>query len=123
MTGLADAVHHPVGADGDDAVNIFQIDGLLAQTSFGIGDHRLNDIAAKMRVLRPVGSDLVAKVGRPDDLVSRVFDLFAFEEVGTVLVPGKIDDLIVLLSAMPERSRTKLRCRDRRPPAGRSHFR
>ena len=81
MTRLANAVHHPVGADGDDAVDVFQIDGLVAEPAFGIGDHRLDDIAAKMRVLRPLRLDLVAKIRRPNDLVGRVFDLLAFEKI------------------------------------------
>ena len=51
-----------------------------------------------MRVLRPLRHDLVAEIRRPDDLVGRILDLFAFEQIVAVLVTGKINDLVVLCS-------------------------
>ena len=49
-----------------------------------------------MRILRPLRCDLGAPIGGPDHLIGRIFDLFAFKEVISVLVTGKIDHLVVL---------------------------
>ncbi len=98
---LANAVHHTVRADGDDSVNVFEIDGLRSQFALGVGDHRLDYVAAEMGVLRPLRLDLGAPIGRPDDLVGRILDLLAFEEVGAVLVAREIDDFVVLFAKSP----------------------
>ena len=67
---------------------------LRAQLAFGVGDHRLHDVAAEVRVLRALRRDRVADVGGPDHLVGRAFDLFALEQVRAVLVAGEVDHAV-----------------------------
>ena len=49
-----------------------------------------------MSILFPLRDDLITEIRCPYDLVCRVLDLFTLEKVGTVLVTGKVDDLVLL---------------------------
>ena len=51
--GVAGALHrrhHPVGADGDDAVHLVQLRDLTAQLAARVGGHRLHDVADEVAV-------------------------------------------------------------------------
>ena len=59
-----DGRHHAVGADGDDAVDASAAaPAAVAELALRVGHHRLDDVAAEVRVLRPARRDRRAGVG------------------------------------------------------------
>src|SRR5688572_635847 len=96
MASFADAVHHPVGADSYDAIDVVERESCLAKYAFRVRRHRLHYVAAKMRILRAHRSDLLTRIGRPDHLVGRLLDFLAFEQVLALLIPGEVNDVVVL---------------------------
>ena len=91
VTREAHGVHHAIRADRDDARHVLQRHRCAPEPAFGVGDHRLHDVAAEVRVLRAMRLDRVAHVGRPDHLVGAGLDLLALEEIGAVPVAGEVD--------------------------------
>ena len=84
--------HHAVGADGDDAIDRRRAARARSPSSpFCVGEHRLDDVAAEVRVLRPARRDRARRVGAPDHLIGRRLDLVALEEVLALLVAGEVD--------------------------------
>src|SRR5688572_13514530 len=96
VAGLTHTVHHPVGPDGDDAVDFVQLDHGSAESSLSISDHRLDNISAIMRILQPRRNDLHSCIGRPDDLVSSVLDLLTLKEICSILVSGEVNNLVLV---------------------------
>ena len=69
-----------------------------AELAVLIGEHRLHDVAAEVRVLRPPGRDRRADVGAPDHLIGRRLDVLALEQILALLVAGEIDHLVAVLA-------------------------
>ena len=82
--------HHPIRADGDDAIGVPERDGLLTQRVRGIGVHRLDDVADEGLVLRAVRSESRFLVAAPDNHVSGSLDLRDLVAVDHVFIAGKI---------------------------------
>ena len=75
---------------------VFSGTSACAELALRVSEHRLDDVAAVMRVLRTARRNLHARVGRPDDLVGGRFDLLALEEVVALLVAGEVEDLVAV---------------------------
>ena len=112
--------HHAVRSDRDDAIDGVERHERLAELAVLVRQHRLHDVAAEMRVLRPPGRDRRADVGAPDHLIGGRLDLLALEQVLALLVAGEVDHAVAVRRASPSRSRTARRCRGRRRAAARS---
>ncbi len=91
MTRLLHRRHHAVGADGDDARDLRELDLVLADLALAVRDHRLDDVASEVRVLRATWRNLDARVGAPDDLVGVLLDVVLLEEVLALLVAGEVE--------------------------------
>ena len=96
VPGVLDRVHHPVGADGDDAADRRQRHHALAEPAVGIGDHGLDDVAAEVAILRAARRDRHAGVDGPDDLVGGRLDLLPLEEIVAVPVAGEVEHAAAL---------------------------
>ena len=83
-------VHHAIGADGDQPADRVERHHPLAEAAFGVGDHRLDDVAAEVAVLRPLRLDRRAEIGGPHHLIGRRLDLLALEQIGAVPVAGEV---------------------------------
>ena len=67
---------------------------MVAEFPVVVREHRLNDVAAEMRVLRASRKDFDAGVGAPDDLIGCCLDILALEQVLALLVPREIDHAV-----------------------------
>ena len=91
MARLGDGGHHAVGADGDDAVDRRQRDHDRPECAAAIGLDRLDNVADKGAVLRPVRRKARRLVAAPHDAVGGVLDLLDFVAVLYELVAGEIE--------------------------------
>src|SRR6185295_15850184 len=98
VTRGGDRRHHAIRSDGDEAIDRFQRHHPIAELLALVSENGLDDVAAKMSVLRPPRLDGRAHAGAPDHLIGRPFDLLALEEILAFLVAGEVDHAIAVLA-------------------------
>ena len=85
--------HHPVGADGDDAVRSIEGNLLWAKLAFGVSRHGLHDVAGEPPVIGAVGLESRRFVAAPDDDIGSGFDFGDLVAVDDFLVAGEVEHL------------------------------
>src|SRR5262249_24839203 len=98
MSRVLHSSHHLVRADCDDPIHFGQRHERFTKLTMAVSLYRLNNISSEMPVLRTMRHDRGAGIRTPDDLICCSFNLFALEKIFALLVTGKIDDTISVLS-------------------------
>ena len=111
--------HHAIGSDRDDPIHGLQRDERCTQLSSLIRQHRLDDVAAEVRVLRPPRRDRRADIGAPDHLIGRRLDVLALEQILALLVAGKVNDAVTVVA---HRLRDREQHRIAQPAAEQQHI-
>ena len=93
VAGASDGRHHAVGADGDDAVDLAEVDRFLAQLALLIAQDGVDDVADMAAVLRPPRLEAGRLVAGPHHDVGRGLDLRHLVAVLHALVAGEVEHL------------------------------
>src|SRR5271156_3820001 len=90
MARLGDRVHHTVGTDCDDPVDLFQRDLDRTESPGPIGRDRFDDVADESPILRSAGGKARRLVAAPHDTVGGPLDILDLVAVGDRLVAGEV---------------------------------